>query len=288
MQITNKLNLPSVLVNAVEYYVYSRGDADISVTELISPIQQTRLKKLHEDEIVEDIADSIWRIIGSSVHGLLEKAAEYDNALIEERLYCELAGIKISGCADWFDGTTIQDYKVTSVFSVKGDIKPDWEKQLNCYKYLYEENGFKPERLQIVALLRDWKTRMRYEEGLPNHPVVVLDVPVWDNAKAWIEARALEHKKTWDAPPPYPECTAEERWYRGEKFAVMKNSNKRADKLFDDEEGANKYISEKKKDLKKKDKYTIVKREGENMRCAEYCSASPFCAQWFNLKPKED
>ena len=53
----------------------------------------------------------------------------------------------------------IQDYKVTSVWSViptkdnPNGYKEDWEYQLNSYAWLGRKNGYRAKKLQIIAIL---------------------------------------------------------------------------------------------------------------------------------------
>lgn len=56
-------------------------------------------------------------------------------------------GKRISGQMDLYDveKRTIQDWKVTSVWSVKDEsYKSDWEKQLNIYRWLAKKTGWRP------------------------------------------------------------------------------------------------------------------------------------------------
>ena len=75
-----------------------------------------------------------------------------------------------------------------------------------------------------------------------------------------------------------PLCTPEERWAKPPKFAVMKNQNKRATKLFDTEEEAQSFIDFHSRNSK--DKFFIEKRPGTDGKCSEYCSVCEFCDYW--------
>lgn len=70
--LTNKLNLPLAVVQAVTNDPYTRGDSDISVTQLISPPYQRRLRQTVEP--VEDVAERLFSLYGQLAHGLLERA----------------------------------------------------------------------------------------------------------------------------------------------------------------------------------------------------------------------
>jgi hypothetical protein len=52
MKLTNRLNLPSSIYNAVAHDPYSRGDAHISVTGLIGPARKRMLEITHGDSVL--------------------------------------------------------------------------------------------------------------------------------------------------------------------------------------------------------------------------------------------
>ena len=124
MRITNKLGLPQPIVDAVINDDYCRGDAWKSVTGLLKPPRIAALEKLHADELEEEAADNIFRLVGKAVHGILERAER--SAISEERLYMEIGGRRISGQMDRFHVVNkhLSDHKVTTVWKVK-DGKAD-------------------------------------------------------------------------------------------------------------------------------------------------------------------
>jgi hypothetical protein len=88
----------------------------------------------------------------------------------------------------------------------------------------------------------------------------------------FIKNKVNEYKRcaalTDDAIPP---CAPEERWDRPPKFAVMKDGLKRAVRLFDEQEAADKLVSEKGKG------YYAECRTGGSVRCQSYCLCRRFC-----------
>ncbi len=77
MKYTNKLNLPQPIYNAVvgqdkAYRDSHKEPYDISVTELISPPQQSVLKRQHADDLESDISDMSFALLGSAMHKVLE------------------------------------------------------------------------------------------------------------------------------------------------------------------------------------------------------------------------
>jgi len=56
-KLTNKYNLPQTFYDAVKNDDYTKGDSNISVTELISPPRKIALEEKHAGEIEEDVSD---------------------------------------------------------------------------------------------------------------------------------------------------------------------------------------------------------------------------------------
>ena len=145
MKITNKFGFTKPFVDFIKNDKYSRGDADISVTSLIDSPRVALMRQKHQDEIEIDAVDQIWSLFGTSVHAILERSEDTMFSETEQRLYAEVNGWKFSGAIDRQeidkkDGSVnIVDYKVTSVWSVIFG-KVEWERQLNCYAYLCEQN----------------------------------------------------------------------------------------------------------------------------------------------------
>lgn len=293
MQYTNKLNLPSSIEAAVKNDTYTRGKADISVTGLIGPARKRRLEMDHADELTTDVADRIWSLYGQIVHAILERADLKDDQIIaERRLFIQRHGWTLSGQFDRvvLHSGILQDYKFTSVFAVKDGVKPEYEAQGNIYRLMLKEHGYDISGIQVIGILRDWsKTRARTEGGnYPQHPVVVLDSPVWDYAKteAYITERLTAHG---NAQSVLPECTDDERWASNQRYKVVKKGNKTALKghaNFNTEGLAVEAI-----DLLKQDNptvsYNIVFVPGEAKRCQDYCEAAPFCSQFHKNNPNK-
>lgn len=281
MEFTNLQGLPEPLVRAVTNDPYQRGErTDFSVTQLLGPPRIRILRKRHSHEMTEDVSDRIYALLGQSVHTVLERA-EVEGALAEVRLYAEIDGLTISGQLDravFFPDGLLQDYKLTSIWAVTGDIKPEWEQQLNLLAFLLRENGHEVNRAQIVVIFRDWsKSRARKDKGYPQHQARPIDVDLWshDLCLSFLKERIRVHT---EAEWSLPECTPEDRWYRGEQWAVKKRGNKRATKNFDFSDQAEKFAKEKGPG------YGVEYRPGTNVRCEDYCSVSQFCSQWAKLR----
>lgn len=281
-KLTNRMGLPEGIVSAVVNDPYDSGDCDISVTRLITPPYQRKL--MGEVEQIEDVSDRIWSLIGQSTHSIIERAYPVDAGdhdldwlafhrkygfLVERRLFTEELGWTISGAFDAYQNETLFDYKVTSAWSVIGETKIEWEQQLNLLRLLAIRNGIEVNHLRIIAILRDWsKMKAKIDSTYPQAQVVPVDIPVWSLSKAvnYLRERVAAHQ---DANPP--KCTAVERWQRDDVYAVMKEGRKSAVKLHDNELTAVNHAAELGKG------HSVVKRPGESVRCASYCSVAHSC-----------
>ena len=70
-----------------------------------------------------------------------------------------------------------------------------------------------------------------------------------------------------------PACTPEERWHKEDTYAVMKEGRKSAVRVFKTHGDAQAYIDSKMLD----NKHSIVKREGTDNRCENYCNVNKWC-----------
>jgi len=284
MNITNNHNLPQSFVNFARNDKYSKGQSDISVTTLIDSPRVRLLREAKSSEMTSDAADMIWPLFGTAVHHILESASEDEGVILEERLYATVNDWILSGAVDHqkIEGNSISitDYKVTSVWSViHGKI--EWEQQLNCYAFLAQKSkGMKVKSLQICAILRDWNRReAERRDDYPQAPVILVDIPMWPDTKRieYIKERVEMHQDAqmnFDLAEMFPPCSDEERWKRGEAWAVKKKGNKRAQRVFDNQASAEEF-------MKDKENLEIEHREGEYVRCnGDYCGVANFCSQF--------
>jgi hypothetical protein len=285
-KITNKHNLPQTLVNLAEQRNYSRGKSDRSITQLIDSPRVSVLRMRNENRIQEDVVDTFWANLGSALHHVTERGAD-DKHLVEERLFTKVGSWTISGAIDVQriedDGSvTVMDYKFTSVWAVKNP-KPDWEKQLNCYAYLVAKEKNKTiKELQVITFLRDWnRNNAMRDEKYPQQQILVVPVKLWsfEEQEQYIKDRVQSHQETVSSfitDEPMSECSDEERWLRGDSYAVKKKKNKRALRVFDSQADAEKFFKEK-----DNGEYEIEERKGEPIRCTgNYCRVSEWCSQY--------
>ena len=274
--LTNRLNLPRSIFAAVANDPYTKGKSDISVTGLIAPPYQRKLRET--TEVQEDVSDRIWSLLEQSVHSVLERAYPEGttDAVVEQRLFAEVNGWVVSGQMDVLEGGVLNDFKVTSVWSRDGKI--EWEQQLNLLAALcrreYQKTGderYLVTKLQIIAIYRDWVMSKTFDADYPQAQVGVIEVPLWslERQEAYLLERVKAHQES--EPPP---CTDEERWKSETVWALMKEGRKSAVKLYDNMDEAQDAAEKAGKN------HSVVCRQGEYRRCANYCNVSHACPTW--------
>lgn len=283
MKITNRLNLPQPFVSAVESD-HKYKQKRYSVTDMLKGVREVILRRRHDDEIEEDVSDSIWLIFGSAVHSILENAQETDSQLKENKIVIPFEnGYELSGIFDLYDDETgtVTDYKTASVWKVIFGDWTDYRTQTLIYCWMLQQLGFDAWNGEIVALLKDHsKTKAQTDYSYPNYPVYRIGWNFTDEELVGIEStlksklRELE-KAEQLGDHELPLCTPSERFLKDEKWAVMKKGVKKAKRLFDSESEAEKHAALL-NDTEKGDFY-VEHRPGRNVKCLDYCSAAPFC-----------
>jgi hypothetical protein len=271
-----------------------------------SPRVQT-LQWKHDGDIVEDVSDRIFSLLGRAVHHILEIGADETQETAEERLFMDVevngTKITISGAMDLQeeeDGlVAIKDWKVTSVYGFQSD-KDAWHYQLNCYAHLVRKaqwrgmqdpdgcwtkvprQGREVGSLQIGGILRDWSAgKKKSSADYPPAAIQTLDIPLWtsEEAEEYFLERVTMHVKARSADfagKELPLCNKSERWEDDPKFAVMKKGNKRATSVFEDEENALEFIRQSKDN----DQLYVEPRGAEPRRCADnWCKVAGWCSQ---------
>lgn len=278
--ITNKLNLPAPLVQAASD-TRELKPKSYSVTEILKGTREIILSRRHRDEIVEDASDRIWLIFGTAVHKILEQASETDTQIKEGRIEADMGdGYELTGIFDLYDDETgtVTDYKTASVWKVIYNEWDDYRKQLLAYCWILHRMGFKANRGRIVALLKDHsKTKANREAGYPPYPVYTVDFQFTEDELEgfgeWARRKFEEIRAAESVPDgELPQCTADERWYKPGKFAVMKEGRKKAVKLYDDRAEADIHALEI--------GGRVDCRPGRDGKCDGYCRCREFCEHW--------
>ncbi len=282
MKITNKHNVPETLVALASRDYYSKGRADYSVTEIISPPRIQRLRRQHYENMEQDVSDMLWQLLGSALHVVAERGAA-DNHITEERIIADIGDVKLSGAIDIQkvtpEGIIITDYKFTSAWALRQD-KPEWEAQQNIYAWLVEKvKGKKVIGVQICALIRDWSRReASVKADYPQAPIQVLELPLWplERTEEYIKERIEAHRMSKvqaDWGDELPPCSDDDRWVRETKYAVKREGRKTAIRVFDTQHEAD--------ELAEKEKGYVEVRKGEAIRCTgNFCGVAQWCSQY--------
>ena len=286
MRLTNRYNLPLPIVRAIENDPRDVGDSEITVTGLVGPPRIAALARQHAANLEEDVSEHLWRLVGSGIHEILARNREH-TAIVEKRLFMKVLGWLISGQLDTLrvSDEELSDWKTTSVYHVKNGCPDEWTQQLNLYVELLVANGYpEPKKISTHAILRDWSKREALRDSTyPGVQWATFEVPLWSKVerRAYLESRVQAHQI---ARVALPDCTAEERWERPAKWAVMKPPRDRAVKLFD----SHRMAEDWRVNQLDASKMVVQERKGQAIRCESYCVAAPFCSQWQSdpLNPK--
>ncbi len=287
MIITNKLGLPQAFVSMCEQD-YRQAENEYRVTSLLKGVRETILEKRHGDKVERDVSDMIWLLFGTAVHNILEQQKELDTELKEERLKITIGGRTISGQFDLYcsEEKKVTDYKTASVWKIIYGEYDDWKRQLGIYAYMLNQYMFPCYKGEVVAVLKDHSKRdSKNKADYPDLPVQVVKFDFTTTClrrtENWLEdkvGRLIHAEQQKDSDLPL--CTPEERWNSGDKFAVMKNKNKRAVRVFDNALAAEAYLSS--------GRGTHIEiRPGEDRKCEHYCSVNQFC-NYYNRKEEDD
>jgi len=218
-------------------------------------VRQAELQRRHP--VFVDWRGSYFAWLGRAVHAVTEQEGR---ALFGQHYHCEVnltwrhpAGVKVGGRPDsviydpgWL---RLDDYKVTGSYTSKaiaqrglGNEKPDWLRQLNCYRWLCENADDSPwrgakltasTRLRVIAVYRDW----RKGDSCPPVEVFPLPLATDEAVRGWIDAAVTDYLATRDAPDSaLPPCPVDALWFNA--------------------------------------------RKGTAQRCEHYCAVAQLCEQW--------
>jgi len=284
MKITNKLGLPFGLVKAVTTEKHNAENC-ISATTLLQGIKQILLTERHWEELEDDVSDRVWAIWGQAVHLLMINEGEHD--FTEQKMTFKIKGITVTGTIDNYDMKhgIIFDYKTASVNKIRFKDFKDWYLQGMIYAWLLNKNGFNVKKCRFIALLKDHsKTEMMRDSQYPKKPVHVYEFPVTltelMKIDSFIKERVIEYQTYHSLhDDKIPSCKPEERWDKATTYAVMKQGNKKAVKLFDNTQDANERVG------KLGSAYFVETRKGESTKCRHYCLCRKFCNYYHSMMP---
>ena len=187
----------------------------------------------------------------------------------------------LTGKFDLYDAKTetVTDYKTASVWKVRFGDYADWRRQTLIYCWMLRQIGFAASKARIVAFLKDHnKTKAKYEEGYPKHPVQTIDFSFSEDdfveCEEWLKARfALIAVAEQMPDDELPVCSPKERFNSGDKYAVMGKGRKRALRVLESKEEAELWQMNHGGDY-------IDYRPGEDKKCADYCAVREFCSYY--------
>lgn len=284
--ITNETNLHPALYAAIAQDDYTRGESDISVTDLLSPPRLVTLREQHRDELSEDAADMAARFIGTVVHAAVEKHKVTEEA--EKRIYITVDGWVVGGKPDIFDPETGQlgDVKTIKATEFMYGLKAEREQQLNVYAEMLRLNGYSVSGLTAHLVIVDFSfPASERDRRYPPRSIVEIPIEMWprNRVQQFIRDRVAVHQA---ARVTLPLCTGEERWKRDD-YAIKRDGTKNAIKLFRDaqlieaeEWGIEQGIAEMTDNgVVWVAGHSVEHRPGQPLRCRFYCSAVAVCDQ---------
>lgn len=228
MKITNNPGLSQCWVNAVSKDEHNHM-GDRSLTELLMPPRIFQLRRRHDAELVEDVADGIWKLFGTAIHFVLQQASD-PGSITEQRFNVKINGFDISMCPDrvekipidecaawWNNSITeprficgrwecptgmqlyrLKDFKISQVYAyqrlVDDNGKDEWRMQVNGYAWGLWKMGFPVVECGIEILMKDWdwiEANVKKTHDYP--PYQVAHVPVQMLPPAEIESY-LSHR----------------------------------------------------------------------------------------------
>ena len=292
MKITNKHNLPPVLIDWIENSNKQRqlqvDQGDFTVTQLLSnPKEQYLLSRNPDIEV--DASQFISVLSGEAWHtGIAANSTNrrFNGALVEKRFSIKYHGWKITGQPDVIDGDYLMDYKESTIGRFAKGVPQEYENQLNFYHYILSSNGIHPKFMGIWVKYKDYMPSRAGTNHYPDAAMQYFPVQIWDydEQDAFIKSRIEAHVGNLNSQldkMDMPQCTDEERWYSNEVHAVMKKGGKRSLHNAATHEDAQAWIDGANTRVKK-DQLTIERRPGVYRKCENYCFAKSVCDQYNN------
>jgi len=272
MQITNYDGIPDLYYRAIKALDGSRKPErkTIRTTQLIDSPLIRNLQRDHWDEIQVEASSNWHSFMGTLGHRqVLECSPMKPWESVEQSFSTELDGWTITCTVDYIDSKNqiIKDLKFTGT-SQREKHKQSWDEQLNVYAYIvYKNLGWMPKKLYID---KGFKNHSSYMHSF--NPCEEVEIELWsvDKMESFILHRLLLHSQE-----DY-RCTDDDRWATEDTFAVKKNNNKNAVKLFNTRDLAQAKVEEL-TEKSPKDYYFIEFRPKVYNRCSMYCDFCSVC-----------
>ena len=284
--ITNNLDLPQPFVDAVtSSHRYTKRR--YSATEVLGGTCEAVLKRRHEGEGEEDVADRIWALFGTAVHKVLEQGKATDSQLQEQWFSVDIPvdteTYALSGIFDLYDEETktVTDWKTTGTIKWQKQEFDDYRMQVLIYCWMLRKSGFEANTGEVVMILRDWvKSKARFDKEYPQLQVQKVSWKFTEEDFKEAErhvfdwfANVAEQEKLEDSD--LTPCSPKNRWHKDDKWAVVKDGVKRATRVLDDPDEAAAMCDRLSEKTGKP--YHVEYRKGEDVKCEMYCSVAFAC-----------
>lgn len=277
MKYTNKLNLPESIVNSCKDD-YEPIKNRYSVTELLKSNKEILLTRKYWNDIEIDVSECINMLFGSAVHKVLEDNTKELNIETEVKMEIPVSNSVLVGKFDRrnLKEQLIEDYKTCTISKISKQNFEEDRIQGLAYAYMtYIKTGILIRKLKFYNLIKDW-SKLKYSTSgnYPSSPIYIWEYDIQNSDYDFIEdyiiwkIKSLENEEC-------DNCSDEDRWYTGTKYAVYKKAgDKKAAYITDSEEDAHNYISNQCNGAGE-----IQVRKGEYIKCKYYCNVCKFCNQ---------
>lgn len=300
---------------AADFYDYIPNT--ISATRLLKPVRQLVLGARVPAELAQvDILSRVKSRIGTSIHDGVErvwKGGHYKQAMrllgypehvieriavnpedhelspemipvyMEQRMFREFMGQRISGKFDFLAEGRLEDIKSTSTFTWIFQTKvEDHQLQGSIYRWLDAGQPvpkITQDHMVTQFFFTDWMAgKAKKDKNYPQRQVENQHIPLLslDDTQDFIAGKLSEINRLRDTDEvSLPRCSDKELWRKESVFKYYKNPDKRdrSTRTCDTAAEAYAYMQNEGKGVG-----IVVEIPGEVIAC-KYCSAFPICSQ---------
>jgi len=273
MKIINNIGLPDFVFDVIVDAQNAKRPTNksIRVTELIDSPLIRRLRAKHWDKIEIPVSKLIPAFVGTAFHHYMETHVKGGEQ--EVSMAIEVDGTKITGTCDEYRDNKLWDYKTKKSWAFimkREETYLQWQQQLDIYTYMARKSGRTVDSYGVIAPILDYSD-MKHDK-IAEIPSIMptIDFPTKDSLviEKFIKERLRLHRG------PYM-CNDDDRWARNGGWALMKNKNVRAVKIFDTKLEAERRATADNK--KGKDKYYVEERKSTYGKCDSWCFVKKWC-----------
>ena len=305
--------LPAAVFLASNFYDYHPGT--VSATTLLKPVRQVILQeRVPQEQAMMEITNLVKSRMGTAIHDGFEKSWSDGNHMVamkalgytdkvidrvvinpegepapdaipvymEQRMFREIEGKKVSGKFDFIGDGHLMDVKATGTFTwVNGTKVEDYQMQGSIYRWL---DAIQPvqkitqEFITILFFFWDWmEFQAKQNPNYPQRPIEQQQIPLLplDETENFVVGKLRQYElHRRDEEPDLPECSDKELWRQPPQFKYYRDPNKRArsTKNFSNAREAHERL------VADGGKGIVVEVPGEVVAC-KYCPAFPICTQ---------